>query len=57
MKRFEVCDLNTDRTYEVGGNENTTIDDVWESQKCWFSSGAFVEITDEDGNKKTFQKR
>lgn len=46
MKRFEIYDLNTDRTYEVSGDKTTSIDFVWRSQKHWFSSGALVKITD-----------
>ena len=56
MKKFEVCDMKTDRTYEVGGDENTTLEMVWRSQMSWFSSGALVKITDENGNCQMFEK-
>lgn len=42
------------RSYAVTGNENTTIDMVWASQKCWFMAGSEVTIEDDKGNKKTF---
>lgn len=44
------------RSYAVIGNENTTIDTVWDSQKCWFLIGSEVTIEDDKGNKKTFRK-
>lgn len=44
------------RSYTVLGNEATTLDTVWNSQKCWFMSGSEVTIEDDRGNKKTFRK-
>lgn len=44
------------RSYAVMGNENTTIDTVWASQKCWFMTGSEVTIEDDKGNRKTFRK-
>lgn len=56
MKKFEICDLHTDRTYEVLGEDHHTLDIVWSSQKNWFQSGALVKITDENGESKVFEK-
>jgi len=41
-------------SYAVQGNENTTLDTVWASQKCWFMHGARVKITDDEGNSKMY---
>jgi hypothetical protein len=42
------------RSYTVLGNENTTLETVWASQKCWFMPGTAVTITDDKGNSKIF---
>lgn len=42
------------RTTQVLGNENTTLDIVWASQKCWFMPGTKVKITDDKGNSKIY---
>ncbi|MCD7757875.1 MAG: hypothetical protein LUH45_06855 [Clostridiales bacterium] len=42
------------RSYTVLGDEDTTLDLVWSSQKCWFMYGTAVTIEDDKGNKKTF---
>lgn len=42
------------RAYTVLGNENTTLDMVWASQKCWFMKGSRVKITDDNGNSKMY---
>lgn len=44
------------RSYAVTGNENTTLETVWASQKCWFMPGAEVTIEDDQGNRKVFKK-
>jgi len=44
------------RFYAVIGNENTTLDAVWASQKCWFLTGSVVTITDDHGNQKTYRR-
>lgn len=55
MKRYFTV-KNGDRAYTVIGNEVTTLDIVWASQKGWFMTGAVVTITDEHGNNKTYTK-
>ena len=44
------------RTYAVLGNENTNVDTVWASQKCWFLPGSIVVITDDRGNQKIYRR-
>lgn len=44
------------RSYAVMGEEHTTIDTVWASQKCWFMPGSIVTVEDDKGNRKTFRK-
>jgi hypothetical protein len=44
------------RSYTVLGNENTTFETVWASQKCWFMPGTTVTITDDKGNSKIFRR-
>lgn len=55
MKRYFTV-KSGDRAYTVIGNEVTTLDIVWASQKCWFMTGAVVTIMDDHGNSKTFTK-
>lgn len=54
--RYFTVSYKNQRSYSVLGNEVTTIDGVWASQKCWFMPGAVVTIEDDRGNKKTFRK-
>jgi predicted GH43/DUF377 family glycosyl hydrolase len=44
------------RSYMVTGNENTTLETVWASQKCWFMPGTTVTVTDDKGNSSTFRR-
>lgn len=44
------------RSYTVLGDDETTMETVWLSQKCWFMPGTRVEITDDKGNSKIFVK-
>ena len=53
-KKFMLRNLDTGRSHEVTGNENTTATMVWASEKCWFQAGARVEITGPDGRKEQF---
>lgn len=53
-KNFTLRNLDTGRSYEVTGNENTTAAMVWASEKCWFQAGTMVEITEPDGRKEQF---
>lgn len=53
-KKFTLRSLDTGRSHEVTGNENTTAAMVWASEKCWFQAGARVEITGPDGRKEQF---
>ena len=56
MAKFTVKNNKTGREYVVNGNDNATIDIVWLSQKCMFSAGCNVTITNENGTSKTFIK-
>lgn len=52
---YIVHDENTMRHYPVLGNENSTPDSIWLSQKPLFTPGSVVTIKSLDGkNKKTF---
>lgn len=55
-KLFTVKNNATGRSYPVTGNENTSLEMVWLSQKCWFMTGSSVTITDENGNSQVFVK-
>ena len=44
-KKFTLRNLDTGRSHEVTGNENTTAAMVWASEKCWFQAGAKMIIT------------
>lgn len=54
MERYFTVTHNH-RSYAVLGNEDTTLDMVWASQKCWFLPGSVVVITDGRGNQKTYR--
>lgn len=56
MVAFTIRNNNTNRSYIVYGSKTTSINMVWLSQKCVFSNGYNVTITDENGNEKTFAK-
>ena len=56
MERYFVVEYNN-RAYTVIGNEVTTLDTVWSSQKCWFMPGSVVKITDPEGYSKTYRKQ
>lgn len=56
MKKFVVRNNATGREYIVEGNENTSLDGVWMSQKCWFSTGSSITITAEDGTSQIYTK-
>lgn len=49
-------DNGTHKSYLIEADICATIQTVWDSQKCWFSTGQRVVITDQDGNKKEFIK-
>ena len=53
-RTFQLRNLQTGRSYEVTGNEYTTPEMVWNSEKCWFTAGTEVEITCQDGRKERF---
>lgn len=55
-KLFIVKNNITGRSYPVTGNENTSLEMVWKSQKCWLTTGNSVTITDENGNSQVFVK-
>jgi len=53
MERYFTVECNG-RAYTVLGNENTTLDTVWASQKCWFMYGTLVKVTDDKGNSRMY---
>ena len=55
-KRFTVKDNATKKERIIIGNDSTSLDIVWLSEKHWFSSGNSVTITAEDGASKTYIK-
>lgn len=55
MKQYTIT-AERGRPYICQGNSRATFDSVWLSQKCWFSAGCRVTITDENGNSKTYIK-
>jgi len=42
--------------YTVLAEEDKTVDDIWQSEKCWFIKGDRVVISDGAGNTKEFVK-
>ena len=42
------------RDYSIEVEPTTTLDMAWASQRCWFTPGAIVTITDDNGTSKTF---
>lgn len=54
-KKFTVSLISKCPTYEVFGNKETSLDTVWNSQKCFFSRGTRVLISD-GVNQKVFEK-
>ncbi|MCD8159274.1 MAG: hypothetical protein LUD77_10410 [Clostridiales bacterium] len=56
MKERYFTVTHNNRSYVVIGNENTSLDTVWNSQKCWFMKGSEVTIEDDKGNRKVFRK-
>ena len=56
MAKFIVKNNETNREYIVEANNNTSFEMVWLSQKCWFSPGREITITNEYGESKTYIK-
>ncbi len=54
-KTFTVSLINKRPGYEVIGSKKTSLDNVWNSQKCFFSQGTKVLISD-GVNVKVFEK-
>ncbi len=52
-KKFTVSPIN--RAYEVIGSNETSLDTVWNSEKCFFLQGTKVLISD-GVNSKVFEK-
>lgn len=48
-KKFTLCSLG--REYNIISHEEATLDAVWASQKCWFSEGTKVLISDGTSSK------
>ena len=55
-KKFKLTLLNKCPTMDVIGNEISTLDSIWDSQKCWFSDGTKVLISDGE-QSKIFEKK
>lgn len=55
-KKFKLIVLNKCPTMDIIGNENSTLDLVWDSQKCWFADGTKVLISDGE-QYKVFEKK
>lgn len=55
MERYFTVTHNY-RSYTVQGNEATTLDTVWASQKSWFMPGSIVIIVDDCGNQKIYRR-
>lgn len=55
--RYKSAHSKKYKTLQVEGNENTTLDIVWMSQKCWFGPGTRVTISDAFGNAKSYMKK
>lgn len=53
---YTIKNNNTGRRYIVEANNNQSMDIVWMSQKCWFTTGDSITITAEDGVSKTYIK-
>lgn len=54
-KTFTVVLFNGHSSYEVHGDSETSLDSVWNSQKCFFLQGTRVLISD-GLNEKVFEK-
>lgn len=51
---YTIVNEGTKRRYPVTGNENSTFETVFASQKCWFSKGARITVIDPKGKSQTF---
>ena len=56
LKRVKYTASYNNRSYEIECWEGTSLDMVWNSQKCWYTPGAIVTIRDNLGHVKTFVK-
>ena len=55
-KRAFTVTVHRDSSYILEADPWTSLDTAWASQKCWFTKGMKVTITDDKGNSKTFIK-
>lgn len=53
-KKFKVSIIGA--SYSVVGDETTSLETVWHSQKVWMAPGTRVLIEDEQGNLKIFER-
>ena len=56
MKEYVVKNNKTGRSRIIRSTFEISLDVVWMSEKCWYSDGCSITITDEKGNSKTFTK-
>lgn len=56
MKKFTIKYNKTNSEYVVEANDYHTFDVAWSTQKCWFSPGSEVTITNELGESRTYIK-
>lgn len=54
IKHFTMYSLCSPVAVEE--HENTTLNMVWASKKCWYMPGNMVLIVDEQGNMKAYVK-
>jgi hypothetical protein len=56
MKKFTVKINEQNGGYIVEAHDNASFDIVWLSEKCWFSTGREVTITNENGESRIYIK-
>lgn len=53
---YTIRNNKTGKEYKVESIGVESFEMVWLSQKCWFSTGSEVTITNENGESKVFTK-
>lgn len=53
---YTIRDNKTGKEYKVESIGVESFEMVWLSQKCWFSTGSEITITNENGESKVFTK-
>jgi len=54
MDKTFYVEYSERKSYPVQGNEATTFETVFDSQKCFFMPGTSLTIKDEEGTSKMF---